>query len=167
MVNITSHITEADFVPVPVALPAQHEPMQQSDMVMLMPADAEQGQRPPDQMPLMGLEMVQSQQLETLNDQPGGSKAPRWIITRPALYVLEQVFTIEKFPSHVMRQRLAQDLGVSGRQVRTVSNLPPLPVPTHTQSHKHANTHIHTHTNKSTGPGVVSKPKAARTQHAT
>ncbi|KAL1503161.1 hypothetical protein AB1Y20_011220 [Prymnesium parvum] len=50
----------------------------------------------------------------------GGSKqkSPRWIITRPALFVLEQVFTIDKFPSHVMRQRLAQELGVTPRQVQ-------------------------------------------------
>lgn len=54
------------------------------------------------------------------NSLPGNqqNKSPRWIITRPALFVLEQVFTIDKFPSHVMRQRLAQDLGVTPRQIQ-------------------------------------------------
>ena len=46
------------------------------------------------------------------------SKA-RWIISAPALYLLEQVFKIEHFPSLHMRQRLAADLKVSARQVKT------------------------------------------------
>ena len=46
------------------------------------------------------------------------TKAPRWNINRSALYVLEQVFALEKFPSHHMRQRLAADLGVTARQVQ-------------------------------------------------
>ena len=45
-------------------------------------------------------------------------KAPRWNISRPVLAVLEQVFTLEKFPSQLMRQRLAADLSVTPRQVR-------------------------------------------------
>jgi len=46
------------------------------------------------------------------------SKLPRWNINRSALYVLEQVFDLEKFPSHHMRQRLAADLAVTPRQVQ-------------------------------------------------
>merc|ERR1719454_1788803 len=45
-------------------------------------------------------------------------KAPRWNISRPVLAVLEQVFTLEKFPSQLMRQRLAADLSVTPRQVQ-------------------------------------------------
>ena len=45
------------------------------------------------------------------------SKA-RWSISSSALYLLEQVFKIERFPSLHMRQRLAVDLGVTARQVR-------------------------------------------------
>jgi len=45
-------------------------------------------------------------------------KAPRWNISRPVLVVLEQVFALEKFPSQLMRQRLAADLGVTPRQVQ-------------------------------------------------
>ena len=41
----------------------------------------------------------------------------RWIITPSMLYLLEQVFNIERFPSLHMRQRLAADLQVSARQV--------------------------------------------------
>ena len=41
----------------------------------------------------------------------------RWIISSAALYLLEQVFKMERFPSLHMRQRLAMDLGVSARQV--------------------------------------------------
>ena len=42
----------------------------------------------------------------------------RWIISAPALHLLEQVFKMEHFPSLHMRQRLAADLDVSARQVR-------------------------------------------------
>ena len=47
----------------------------------------------------------------------GDAKA-RWLISPPALYLLEQVFKMEHFPSLHMRQRLAADLNVSARQVR-------------------------------------------------
>ena len=46
------------------------------------------------------------------------SKAGRWIIDAPTLYLLEQVFKMERFPSQHMRQRLATDLKVSDRQVQ-------------------------------------------------
>jgi len=42
----------------------------------------------------------------------------RWIISPPVLYLLEQVFKMEHFPSLHMRQRLAADLNVSARQVQ-------------------------------------------------
>ena len=45
-------------------------------------------------------------------------KAPRWIVSRPALFILEQVFALEKFPTMLMRTRLATDLGVTPRQVQ-------------------------------------------------
>jgi hypothetical protein len=45
------------------------------------------------------------------------SKQSRWVITSPALYLLEQVYKMERFPSLRMRQRLAADLNVSARQV--------------------------------------------------
>lgn len=50
-------------------------------------------------------------------DGEKGSKA-RWIISSSALFLLEQVYRIDRFPSLEMRQRLADDLGVSARQVR-------------------------------------------------
>lgn len=46
------------------------------------------------------------------------SKAPRWNIKPAALTVLEQIFTLEKFPSQHIRQRLAYDLAVTARQAR-------------------------------------------------
>ena len=41
----------------------------------------------------------------------------RWTISSSALYLLEQVFKMERFPSLHMRQRLAADPGVTARQV--------------------------------------------------
>ena len=57
--------------------------------------------------------------------QAAKAKVPRWNINRSALYVLEQVFALEKFPSHHMRQRLAADLGVTARQVSNPLGSPP------------------------------------------
>ena len=54
--------------------------------------------------------------VESSNDDK--TKA-RWIISAPALHLLEQVFKMEHFPSLHMRQRLAADLKVSARQVKT------------------------------------------------
>ena len=54
--------------------------------------------------------------VESSNDDK--TKA-RWIISAPALHLLEQVFKMEHFPSLHMRQRLAADLNVSARQVRS------------------------------------------------
>eukprot|EP00322_Chrysochromulina_rotalis_P000270 CAMPEP_0115849252 /NCGR_PEP_ID=MMETSP0287-20121206/11353_1 /TAXON_ID=412157 /ORGANISM="Chrysochromulina rotalis, Strain UIO044" /LENGTH=660 /DNA_ID=CAMNT_0003303213 /DNA_START=76 /DNA_END=2059 /DNA_ORIENTATION=- len=51
-------------------------------------------------------------------EAPEASNKGRWIITSSALYLLEQVYKIENYPSLQMRQRLAMDLGVSARQVQ-------------------------------------------------
>ena len=48
---------------------------------------------------------------------PAGDSKIRWIISSSALFLLEQIFKIDRFPSLEMRQRLADDLGVSARQV--------------------------------------------------
>ena len=53
-----------------------------------------------------------------VSDNEQDKTKARWIISPPALYLLEQVFKIEHFPSLHMRQRLAADLNVSARQVR-------------------------------------------------
>ena len=108
----------------------------QQEMIMAVPVAnnpvPDQGHPPPQHtMPLVGQPMPMMPThhhgciQHPLSSQPGAanSKSPRWIITRPALYVLEQVFAIEKFPSHVMRQRLAQDLGVTPRQARAQHSL--------------------------------------------
>lgn len=46
------------------------------------------------------------------------SKAPRWNIPQSALLILERVFALERFPAQDLRQRLAQDLDVTPRQVQ-------------------------------------------------
>jgi len=46
------------------------------------------------------------------------SKSPRWNIPQSALALLERVFLLERFPAQEMRQRLAQDLDVTSRQVQ-------------------------------------------------
>ena len=60
-----------------------------------------------------------------VSDNEQDKTKARWIISPPALYLLEQVFKMEHFPSLHMRQRLAADLHVSARQVQT----PPTPPP--------------------------------------
>ena len=61
-----------------------------------------------------------------LNDDSKRSKLPRWHVSKESLAVLEHVFSIEQFPSMVMRQRLAADLSVTPRQV-TVGSRGPAP----------------------------------------
>ena len=63
------------------------------------------------------------------SDDQDKSKA-RWIISPPVLYLLEQVFKMEHFPSLHMRQRLAADLNVSARQVCTSKTRAPAVWPT-------------------------------------
>ncbi len=58
-----------------------------------------------------------SPQFLTAVDSPASTVKGRWIISASALYLLEQVYKIENYPSLHMRQRLATDLGVSQRQV--------------------------------------------------
>ena len=60
---------------------------------------------------------------------PENEPKARWIISPPTLYLLEQVFKMEHFPSLHMRQRLAADLNVSARQVRRRALPPPPPPP--------------------------------------
>ena len=58
-----------------------------------------------------------SPQLLSAVDNPSSTISGRWIISSSALYLLEQVYKIENYPSLHMRQRLAADLEVSQRQV--------------------------------------------------
>lgn len=61
-------------------------------------------------------------------EAPDNYAKGRWIISSSALYLLEQIFKIENYPSLHMRQRLAADLGVSARQVDVVSSTALSPV---------------------------------------
>ena len=44
-------------------------------------------------------------------------KSTRWIVAPAALAVLEQVFSMERFPTRQLRASLAADLAVNPRQV--------------------------------------------------
>ncbi|KOO29666.1 paired mesoderm homeobox protein 2a [Chrysochromulina tobinii] len=59
-----------------------------------------------------------SPQLLSAVDNPSSTIGGRWIISSSALYLLEQVYKIENYPSLHMRQRLATDLEVSQRQIQ-------------------------------------------------
>ena len=55
------------------------------------------------------------------------SRVPRWNIPQSALALLERVFALERFPAQDIRQRLAQDMDVTPRQVGASSLGPALP----------------------------------------
>jgi len=55
---------------------------------------------------------------KVLTSESTQPKNSRWIISRSAQFIMEQVFTVERFPTCVTRARLALDLGATPRQIQ-------------------------------------------------